>query len=160
MKTLTKLVVFTLLMVMTLMAFSQSPSSASEQNTPSFDQLLEQRDWTPLETAGSEAPNGDKMSNFAWTNIFVPKDYGASRPTHYVSSTVCGGGVYVYWWGIPSASISTLGVWSSNVLNQLHIQSWGGLNGHYECFIGNRCDVRLCAKSGFGYSPSNTMLKY
>ena len=129
-----------------------------EVGADAFDQLLDDGDWTPI--GADLAPNTDPSGLFVWVDNFVPKNTNASDQADYTSSTVCGGGVYVYWWGIPVSSLDNLGVWSSNWLNQGHINKYNGLNGHKDCHSNNRCDIRVCAKSGFGFSPGSTKLQH
>ena len=168
--------IVTLLGLPMLLHASLSPASADQMATKldyelqyqqlldeigseAFDLMLNERDWEPV--GADLAPNTDPSGLYAWTDNFVPKNTNAFDQVDYESSTTCGGGVYVYWWGIPASSLGNLGVWSYNIPNQLHINSYGGLNGHKDCHANNRCDIRVCAKAGFPiFFPIVTILYY
>jgi len=68
------------------------------------------------------------------------------------------------WWAdfysVPEDKLGSLGVWSTNLLNQLHIDTRTppGLDGFYEC-SGGYCTVHLCTKDGWGFNAGSIRLR-
>lgn len=76
-----------------------------------------------------------------WSN--QPPDF-----VHWANEWGCND-AWAGWNNVSSTKIFNLGVWSTNWINQAHINLHNGLDGIASC-VNQNCTVRLCSKHTFG----------